>query len=69
VTPPSSRSNRIVAGGSNERRDVKARLIVSTILAGGLVLAVGATLAVAGKPGGGATTALYPDLRTVVPPT
>ena len=48
---------------------MKARLIVSTILAGGLVLAVGATLAVAGKPGGGATTALYPDLRTVVPPT
>ncbi len=46
---------------------MRARLILSTILAGGVVLAVGATLAFAGKPGGGASTALYPDLRTVVP--
>jgi hypothetical protein len=46
---------------------VKARLIVSTIVAGGVVLVVGATLAFAGKPGGGISTALYPDLRTVVP--
>jgi hypothetical protein len=48
---------------------VRARLIVSTILASGIVLAVGATLAFAGKPGGdgASTTTLYPDLRTVVP--
>ena len=46
---------------------MKARLSVSTIVAGGVVLAVGATLALAGKPGDGTTTALYPDLRTVVP--
>ncbi|MGH3134518.1 MAG: lysyl oxidase family protein [Gaiellaceae bacterium] len=45
---------------------MRARLIVSTILAGGVVLAVGATLAVAGEPAD-ASTALYPDLRTVVP--
>ncbi|MDQ3672014.1 MAG: lysyl oxidase family protein [Actinomycetota bacterium] len=36
-------------------------------VAGGVALAVGATLALAGKPGCGASTALYPDLRTVVP--
>lgn len=46
---------------------MKARLIVSTILACGVVPAAGATLALAGKPGGAASTALYPDLRTVVP--
>jgi hypothetical protein len=46
---------------------VRARLIMSTIVAGGVVLVVGATLAFAGKPGGGTSPALYPDLRTVVP--
>ena len=46
---------------------MRARLIVSTVVAGGVVLAVGATLALAGKPDGGASTTLYPDLRTVVP--
>ena len=46
---------------------MRARLIVSTIVAGGVVLAVGATLALAGKPAGGTSTTLYPDLRTVVP--
>ena len=47
---------------------MRARLIVSTVVAGGVVLAIGATLAFAGKPGGGgASTTLYPDLRTVVP--
>ena len=45
---------------------MNARLIVSTVVAGGVVLAVGATLAVAGKPPA-PSTALYPDLRTVVP--
>ena len=47
---------------------MRARLIVSIVVAGGVMLAVGATLAFAGKPGGGgASTTLYPDLRTVVP--
>jgi len=40
---------------------------MSTIVAGGVVLTLGATLALAGKPGSGASTTLYPDLRTVVP--
>lgn len=44
---------------------MKARLIMSTILAGGLVLVLGAALALAGKPG--SPTGLLPDLRTVVP--
>jgi Lysyl oxidase len=43
---------------------MKARLIVTTIVLGGVALAVGGTMALAGKPSG---TALYPDLRTVVP--
>jgi hypothetical protein len=44
------------------------RLIVTTVVVGGIALAVGATLAFAGKPGGGGTsTANYPDLRAVVP--
>lgn len=47
---------------------MKERLIVTTVVVGGIVLAVGATLAFAGKPGGGGTsTANYPDLRAVVP--
>jgi len=45
---------------------VNARLIVSTVVAGGAVLVAGAAIALAGKPGG-TSTALYPDLRTVVP--
>ena len=44
---------------------MKGRLIVTTIVAGGATLVVGAAIALAGKPSGG--TALYPDLRTVVP--
>jgi hypothetical protein len=44
---------------------MRARLIVTAIVAGGMVLAVGATIALAGKPA--TATALYPDLRTVVP--
>jgi len=44
---------------------VKARLIVTTIIAGAAALALGAAIALAGKPSGGTT--LYPDLRTVVP--
>jgi hypothetical protein len=43
---------------------LRARLIVMIIIAGGVVLAIGGTLALAGKP---ASTALYPDMRTVVP--
>ena len=43
---------------------MKAPWIVATVITGGVVLAVGVSLAVAGKP---AQTALYPDLRTVVP--
>jgi Lysyl oxidase len=47
---------------------VRERLILVTVVVGGVVLAVGATLAFAGKPGGGTTsTANYPDLRAVVP--
>ena len=45
---------------------MNARLIVSTVVAGGAVLVAGAAIALAGKPGG-TSTALYPDLRTVVP--
>ena len=45
---------------------MRARLILSTLVVVGVVLAVGGTLATAGKPGG-ASTANYPDLRTVVP--
>ena len=44
---------------------MKTRLVVATILAGGVTLVVGGTLAFAGKPAPSA--ALYPDLRTVVP--
>src|SRR5262245_3124445 len=43
---------------------MKARLIVATLIVGGAVLVVGGSLALAGKP---SSTALYPDLRTVVP--
>lgn len=43
---------------------MKARLIVTTIVLGGVALAIGGAMALAGKP---ANTALYPDLRTVVP--
>ena len=43
---------------------MRARLIVTTIVVGGFALAAGA-IALAGKPSAG--TALYPDLRTVVP--
>ncbi|HEY4621035.1 MAG TPA: lysyl oxidase family protein [Gaiellaceae bacterium] len=45
---------------------MKARLILATAVAGGIVLAVGGALALAGKPPP-ANTSLYPDLRTVVP--
>ena len=44
---------------------VRARLIVTTIVMGGLALAIGA-IALAGKPPS-ADTSKYPDLRTVVP--
>jgi Lysyl oxidase len=44
---------------------MRARLIVTTIVAGGLALAIGGTMALAGKPA--ADTSLYPDLRAVVP--
>ena len=43
---------------------MKARLTVATLIMGGVVLVVGGSIAFAGKPSG---TALYPDLRTVVP--
>jgi hypothetical protein len=43
---------------------MKVRLIVTTIVVGGVALAIGGAMALAGKP---ADTALYPDLRTVVP--
>jgi len=43
---------------------VRARLIVTTIVVGGLALAAGA-IALAGKPSGNAAS--YPDLRAVVP--
>ena len=45
---------------------MKARLILSTIVAGGVALAIGGAMALAGKPPP-ASTSLYPDLRTVVP--
>jgi Lysyl oxidase len=45
---------------------MNARLIVSTIVAGGIALVVGGAIALAGKPPP-ASTSLYPDLRTVVP--
>jgi hypothetical protein len=45
---------------------MKTRLIVTTILAGGVVLAVGGAIALAGKPKA-PDLSLYPDLRTVVP--
>jgi hypothetical protein len=44
---------------------LRARLIVLTIVAGGVVLAIGGTMALAGKPAPDMTK--YPDLRTVVP--
>lgn len=43
---------------------MRARLIVTTVVVGGLALAAGA-IALAGKPSG--NTAFYPDLRAVVP--
>ena len=45
---------------------MRARLIVMTIVAGGLALAVGGTMALAGKPAA-PDTSKYPDLRAVVP--
>jgi hypothetical protein len=45
---------------------VRARLILATLVFGAVALAVGGTLATAGKPGG-SSTANHPDLRTVVP--
>ena len=45
---------------------MRARLIVATIVAGGLALAVGGTMALAGKPAA-PDTSKYPDLRAVVP--
>jgi Lysyl oxidase len=44
---------------------LRARLIVTTIVTVGVVLAVGGTIALAGKPA--SNTAFYPDLRAVVP--
>jgi hypothetical protein len=43
---------------------MRTRLIVATIVGGGVALAIGGAVALAGKP---VNTALYPDLRTVVP--
>ena len=45
---------------------LRARLIVLTIIAGGVVLAIGGTMALAGKPSA-PELSNYPDLRTVVP--
>jgi acyl-CoA synthetase (AMP-forming)/AMP-acid ligase II len=45
---------------------LRARLIVATIVAGGLALAAGGTMALAGKPAP-PDTSKYPDLRAVVP--
>ena len=45
---------------------MKPRFVVFVILAGGLALALGGGLSLAAKPSG-TSTALYPDLRTVVP--
>lgn len=45
---------------------MNARLLVTAAVAGGIFLALGGALALAGKPST-ANTALYPDLRTVVP--
>jgi Lysyl oxidase len=45
---------------------MRARLLMTTIVAGGLILAVGGTIAFAGKPPA-TSPALLPDLRTVVP--
>ena len=44
---------------------MRARLIVATVVALGLALAVGGTMAFAGKPA--PDSSKYPDLRTVVP--
>lgn len=46
---------------------MKPRFVVFVVLAGGLALAIGGGLSLAAKPSGGSSTALYPDLRTVVP--
>jgi len=54
------------AGRPSEKgATLRARLIVLTIVAGGVVLAIGGTMALAGKPAPDMTK--YPDLRTVVP--
>lgn len=45
---------------------MRARLIVTTIVAGGLALALGGTMALAGKPGP-APAGLYPDFASAVP--
>jgi hypothetical protein len=45
---------------------MRARLVASTIVAGGIALVVGGAMALAGKPVS-TSTSLYPDLRTVVP--
>jgi hypothetical protein len=44
---------------------MKARLIIATLVAGGAVLAVGGSSALAGKPSG--SGALYPDFASAVP--
>jgi hypothetical protein len=44
---------------------LRARLIVATVIAGGLALAIGGSMALAGKAA--PDTSKYPDLRTVVP--
>jgi hypothetical protein len=44
---------------------MRTRLIVATIVVGGVALAIGGAMALAGKPA--PNTSLYPDLRTVVP--
>jgi hypothetical protein len=45
---------------------LRARLIVTTIVAGGLAPAIGGTMALADKPTA-PDSSKYPDLRTVVP--
>jgi hypothetical protein len=44
---------------------MRAGLIVTTIIAGGLALAIGGAVALAGKPG--AAAGLYPDFASAVP--
>jgi Lysyl oxidase len=45
---------------------MRSRLVATMVVAGGVALAIGGAVALAGKPSG-SSTAFYPDLRTVVP--